>query len=77
MFQLYEAVQAQVRIDEVRLMGDQAWIYSTGQVLGLLPWFGSWMTLLDWQHEPSRTAGARAVAALWLPAVRGCIESGG
>lgn len=52
MFQIYDAVRARVRIDEVRMVEDQAWVFSTGEVSGLLPWLNSWMTLLEWEREP-------------------------
>ncbi|MGH7319725.1 MAG: hypothetical protein ACRELA_08885 [Candidatus Rokuibacteriota bacterium] len=50
-FQLYDAVQARVRIDDVRMVGEHAWIYSTGEVSGRLPILGSWMTLYAWERE--------------------------
>jgi hypothetical protein len=51
MFRLYETVQARVRIDDVRLVGDHAWVYSTGEVSGRFPVIGRWMTLLWWERE--------------------------
>jgi hypothetical protein len=52
MFALYDTVRAQVHIDEVRTAGEQAWVYSTGEVSGRLRGLGTWMPLLSWQHEP-------------------------
>jgi hypothetical protein len=52
MFALYDTVRAQVRIDEVRTAGEQAWIYSTGEVSGRLRGLGTWMSVLSWKHEP-------------------------
>jgi hypothetical protein len=52
MFALYDTVRAQVQIDEVRTAGEQAWVYSTGEVSGRLRGFGTWMPILSWQHEP-------------------------
>ena len=52
MFTLYDALQAQVRIDEVRTAGDHAWFFSTGEVSGRLRGVGTWMSILSWQHEP-------------------------
>ena len=52
MFALYDTLQAQVRLDEVRMVGDQVWVYSTGDVWGRLRWLGTWMPVLSWQHEP-------------------------
>jgi hypothetical protein len=52
MFDLYEELRARVRIDEVRMVGDLALIYSTGEVVGLLPWVRAWMLVLSWEREP-------------------------
>ncbi len=52
MFALYDTLRAQVRIDEARAAGEQAWIYSTGEVSGRLRWIGTWTPILSWQHEP-------------------------
>jgi hypothetical protein len=48
---LYDAVKVQVRIDEVRMVGEHAWIYSTGEVSGRLRLVGSWFVFLAWQRE--------------------------
>ncbi len=50
-FQLYDAVQARVRIDDARLVGEHAWVYSTGEVSGRLPILGAWMILYAWERE--------------------------
>ena len=52
MFALYDTLRAQVRIDAARTAGDQAWVYSTGEVSGRLRWLGTWTPILAWQHEP-------------------------
>jgi hypothetical protein len=52
MFTLYDTVRVQVQIDEVRAAGDQAWVYSTGEVSGRLRGLGTWMPVLSWKHEP-------------------------
>jgi hypothetical protein len=52
MFALYDTLRAQVRIDEARTAGDQAWVFSTGEVSGRLRWVGTWTPILSWQHEP-------------------------
>ena len=36
MFELYGTLRAQVRIDEARTAGEQAWFFSTGEVSGRL-----------------------------------------
>ena len=52
MFTLYDTLRAQARLDEARTAGDQAWVYSTGEVWGRLRWLGTWTPILSWQHEP-------------------------
>ena len=52
MFALYDTVRAQVHIDEVRTAGEQAWLYSTGEVSGRLLGLGTSMPVLSWKHEP-------------------------
>jgi len=52
LFALYDTVRAQVRIDEVRSVGEQVWVYSTGEVSGRLRGLGTWMPVLSWKHEP-------------------------
>ena len=48
---IYETVRARVRIDDVRLVGEHAWVYSTGEVSGRLPLLGSWVRFLSWTRE--------------------------
>jgi len=52
MFALCDTLRAQVRIDEARTAGDQAWVYSTGEILGRLRWVGTWTPILSWRREP-------------------------
>jgi len=40
-----------VKIDDVRLVGDLAWVYSTGDVTGRLRMVGGWVPVLSWQRE--------------------------
>ena len=51
MFALYDTLTARVRIDAVRMVGDDAWVYSTGEVTGRLRWLGRWGPVLTWQRE--------------------------
>jgi hypothetical protein len=51
MFALYDAITVRVRIDAVRMLGDQAWVYSTGEVAGRLQWVGRWVPVLSWQRQ--------------------------
>jgi hypothetical protein len=52
MFALYDTLRAQARIDEAWTAGEQAWVYSTGEISGRLRWLGTWTPILSWQHEP-------------------------
>lgn len=46
-----DAVVARIRIDEVRMVGEDAWVYSTGEVSGRLRLAGTWVVFLSWQRE--------------------------
>ena len=50
-YAVYDAVRARVRIDEVRMVGEHAWVYTTGEVSGRLPLLGSWVSFLSWERE--------------------------
>jgi hypothetical protein len=50
-FGVYDTVQATVRIDDVRMVGDHAWIFSTGEVSGRVRWLRTWTTVLWWDRE--------------------------
>ena len=52
MFALCDTVRTEVRIDEVRIAGEQAWVYSTGEISGRLRGLGTWTSLLSWKNEP-------------------------
>ena len=65
MFALYDTLRAQVRIDEVRMAGEQAWVYSTGEVSGRLRWLGTSTSILSWQHEPEVTQREQGVWRLY------------
>jgi hypothetical protein len=51
LFALHDQVKADVRLDEVRLVGDHAWVYSTGGVTGRVRWVGSSVPVLSWERE--------------------------
>ena len=51
MFALYQQLRARVTVDRVEMVGEGAWIYTTGEVSGRLPFVG-WVTVLTWQAEP-------------------------
>ena len=48
---LYDSVKATVRVDEVRMVGEHAWVYSTGEVSGRLRLLGTPMVFLAWERE--------------------------
>ena len=50
-FTLHDQVRARVRIDDVRMVGEHAWVYSTGQVTGRLRVVGGWILVASWQRE--------------------------
>jgi hypothetical protein len=50
-YSVYDRVHAKVQIDEVRLVGERAWVYSTGEILGQLPLLGTWVRFLAWERE--------------------------
>jgi hypothetical protein len=62
MFAVYDRVRAQVHFDEVRTAGEQAWVYSTGEVSGRLRGLGTWMPIYSWKHEPEI---ARREQGIW------------
>jgi hypothetical protein len=51
MFALYDAVHARIRIDDVRMVGEHAWVWSTGEVEGRLAMVRRWMPVLSWDKE--------------------------
>jgi hypothetical protein len=50
-FALHDQVKARVRIDAVRMVGDAAWVYSTGQVTGRLRLLGGSTPVATWTRE--------------------------
>jgi len=50
-FAIHDQVRARVRIDDVRMVGELAWVYSTGEVSGRLRWVGGSVPVLSWQRE--------------------------
>lgn len=51
MFGVYDVMQARVRIDTVRMVGDHAWVFSTGDVSGRVRWVGAWTPVIGWERE--------------------------
>jgi hypothetical protein len=52
MFATNDGLRARVRIDDVRMIGDRAWIYSTGEVTGRVKFLGTPLSLLAWDNAP-------------------------
>lgn len=50
-FAIHDQVRARVRIDEVRLVGELAWVYSTGDVTGRLRYLGGSIPVISWERE--------------------------
>jgi hypothetical protein len=51
MFALYDAMKVRVRIDMVRMVGDHAWVYSSGELTGHFVWLDRLVPVLSWQRE--------------------------
>jgi len=51
MFALYDAMKVRVRIDTARMVGDHAWVYSSGELTGHFAWLDRWVSVLSWQRE--------------------------
>ena len=51
LYQVNQQVRAQVRLDEVRLVGAHAWVWTTGEVTGQLAVVGQWLGLFAWERE--------------------------
>ena len=60
-YAVYDDVKARVRVDQVRMVGDHAWVYSSGEVSGRLPLLGYRVSILSWQREleVARREGSR------------------
>lgn len=51
LYSIYDALRARVHVDQVEVVDGDAWIYTTGEIAGHLPFVG-WVTVLSWQREP-------------------------
>jgi hypothetical protein len=49
--QLHQQVRARVQVDEVRLVGAHAWVWTTGDMTGQLALVGQWVRLFVWERE--------------------------
>jgi hypothetical protein len=50
-FSLHDQVSARVQLDEVRIVGELAWVYSTGRVTGRLRYVGGDILIASWRRE--------------------------
>jgi hypothetical protein len=50
-FAVHDRVSARVRIDDVRMVGELAWVYSTGDVTGRMRFLGGSAPVLSWERE--------------------------
>jgi hypothetical protein len=50
-FQVHQQVRARVQLDEVRLVGAHAWVWTSGEMSGQLAMVGQWMRLFVWERE--------------------------
>jgi hypothetical protein len=50
-FAVHDQVRATVRIDEIRMVGEHAWIFSTGEVSGRVRLLGTPVSILSWARE--------------------------
>ena len=51
-YSIYTEVRARVVLDDVHMVKDTAWVYSTGEISGRLPVVGTWVVILSWAREP-------------------------
>jgi hypothetical protein len=49
--QVHQQVRARVQLDEVRLVGAYAWVWTTGDMTGQLAVIGQWVRLFVWERE--------------------------
>jgi len=64
-YEIYPAVRARVVVDAVEMVGDTAWVYTTGEVTGRLPVLGNWMTVWSWERELEVARREGTVWRLW------------
>jgi hypothetical protein len=50
-FRLHREVRATIRIDDIRLVGPHAWVYTTGDITGQVAVIGRWVSLFTWENE--------------------------
>jgi hypothetical protein len=50
-YAVHDQVRARIHLDDVRMLGGQAWIYTTGDVVGHLRLIGGTIPVFTWQRE--------------------------
>jgi hypothetical protein len=50
-YQLHQQVRANVELNEVRLVGQHAWVWTSGEVSGQVALVGQWLGLFTWERE--------------------------
>jgi hypothetical protein len=50
-FQIHQQVRARVQLDDVRLVGEHAWVWTSGTMSGQLALIGQWIQLFVWERE--------------------------
>ena len=56
---------SEVQIDEARAVGEDVWVYSTGEVSGRVRGLGMWMPIYSWKREPEVARRERGVWRLY------------
>jgi len=51
LLQVHQQVRARVTLDEVRLVGQHAWVWTSGEITGQLAVVGTWVQLFVWERE--------------------------
>jgi hypothetical protein len=51
LLQIHQQVRARVTLDEVRLVGQHAWVWTSGEITGQLAVVGTWVQLFVWERE--------------------------
>ena len=51
LLQIHQQVRARVTLVEVRLVGQHAWVWSSGEITGQLAVVGTWVQLFVWERE--------------------------
>ena len=51
LLQIHQQVRARVTLDEVRLVGQHAWVWASGEITGQLAVVGTWVQLFVWERE--------------------------